>query len=173
MVNVIEEKEILTRNLSDMYSKSIISLEEYEKMIEQVSKIDSVKNLQAVQKEVYGSGDLMLPENNSEKNVTVFSWRSTTIKPVNGKAGKFVCVFGTNQIKLADLPAGKTVLHIKSIFGLTEIIIPKNVRVINKATPVLSGIFINDETDSTSDGIPELYITGTAVFGNITVVRTN
>jgi len=113
MVDVIKEKERLTHDLTDQYSKSIISLEEYEGKIDMVNKVDSV----------------------------------------------------------IDMPKGKTVLHVDSIFGLTEILIPKNVRVINRAAPIMSGIFYTDETEREDDA-PELYITGTAVFGNITIIRT-
>jgi len=50
MINVTEEKERLTQELTEQYSKSVISLNDYESMIEQVTKIDSVKDLQDVQK---------------------------------------------------------------------------------------------------------------------------
>jgi len=170
MVDVIKEKERLTHDLTDQYSKSIISLEEYEGKIDMVNKVDSVKELKAVQK-ICGIVDPMLLENSEEEQLTIFSWRSTNVKPVNGNAGKFVCVFGTNRITINDMPKGKTVLHVESIFGLTEILIPKNVRVINRATPIISGIFFTDETEREDDA-PELYITGTAVFGNITIIRT-
>jgi hypothetical protein len=176
MMDMFKEKENLINDLSDQYSRSLISLEEYEKMIDHVNKIDSVKELKAVQKMTRDNSDLTVPENNEEQ-VTVFSWRSTNAKPVNGNAGKFVCVFGTNQIKIEDLPAGKTVLHVESIFGLTEILVSKKVKVINKAVPVMSGVFAPNDTEagdsSDKPDRPELYITGTAVFGNITIIRTD
>jgi uncharacterized protein YerC len=174
MVDVIKEKEKLTHELSDQYSRSIISLEEYEKMIDHVNKIESIKELMAVQKMTHDNTGLTPLEDNSQKHITVFSWRDVTLEPVNGNGGKYVCVFGANQIKVNDLPKGKTFLHVESIFGLTEIFISKKIRVINKAIPIMAGIFAPNESEQTEedDNRPELYITGKAVFGNITIIRT-
>ncbi|MDR0444131.1 MAG: hypothetical protein LBH44_12075 [Treponema sp.] len=170
MADVIREKEKLTEALSDQYSRSVISLDEYEQMIDKVNKIDSEKELRAFQKQTGINNDLTLPAGKGEEIIAIFSWRSTDVKPVNGNAGNFVCVFGTNQIKVSDLPKGKTVMNVESIFGLTEIYVSKKIRVITKATPVMGGIFAPVETEDADT--PELHITGTAVFGNITIIRT-
>jgi len=172
MIDVFEEKEKLTRELSDQYSRSIISLEEYEKMIDSVNKIESVNELRAVQRMTRNDSELSLPGENSQKHVTVFSWRSVTLDPVNGDAGKYTCVFGTNQIKVNDLPEGKTFLHVESIFGLTEIFVSKKIKLINDIVPVMSGIFTSNVAENTDSNSPELHLTGKAVFGNITIVRT-
>jgi len=47
---VTEEKEKLTQALTEQYSRSVISLDDYESMIEQVTKADSIKELRNVQK---------------------------------------------------------------------------------------------------------------------------
>ena len=173
MTDVFKEKEKLTRDLSEQYSRSIISLDDYEKMIDRVNKVDSVNELIVVQKMTRANDELMLPEDKGEKHTSVFSWRSTNVKSVNGNAGKFISVFGANQIMIDDLPKGKTVLHVKSVFGLTEILVSKKIKVINKTIPVMAGIFAPNDTDDTGDSDrPELHITGTAVFGNITIVKT-
>ena len=173
MYGIISEKEKLTNTLSDQYSRNIISLDEYEKMIDLVNKADTERDIMAVEKMVYAYSDMMIPEKKSKgrEHVTIFSWRSNTIKPVNGNAGAYVCIFGTNQIKIDDLPKGKTVLNVESIFGLTEIIVPKKIKVINTTVPIFAGIFIPDEADSGGEDRPELHISGTAIFGNITIIR--
>jgi hypothetical protein len=173
MIDVFEEKEKLIRELSDQYSRSIISLEEYEGMIDSVNKIDSVRKLRAVQKMALNNGGLSLPEDNSQEHVTVFSWRSATPDPVNGNAGRYTCVFGTNQIKVKDLPKGKTFLHVDTIFGLTELFVSKKVKVINNVIPIMSGIFASNTAENTDGNSPELHITGKAVFGNVTIIRTD
>jgi len=196
MIDMFEEKEKLTHELSDQYSRSIISLEEYEKMIDSVNKIESVRELRDVQRMALSNSELSLPKDPGQKHVTVFSLRSVTLDPVNGNAGKYTCVFGTNQIKVNDLPQGKTFLRVDAVFGLTEIYVPKKVKLINNVIPifgmteivvpkknklikniisVMSGTFPPnaDKEKEPDDNSPELYITGKAVFGNITIIRTD
>jgi hypothetical protein len=125
-------------------------------------------------------------EDGKQKHLSVFSWRSSTVKPIHGNAGTYISVLGANRITISehDLPKGKTVLTVHSILGLTEIYVPKNVKIINKTTPFLAGVFaretslqeapgetgVNGIGDDT--GTPELYILGRAILGNITIIRT-
>jgi len=174
MINVTEEKEKLTQALTEQYSKSVISLEDYESMIEQVTKADSVKELRNVQK-LFNENCKLTSYDDSDNNheqVTVFSWRDVTAKSINGKAGNFTSVFGTTQIKINDLPAGSTTLKVKAVFGLIEVFVPKNVKIENNITPVFSGVFApnTDESDG-ADGKSVLKITGEAVFGNVTIIK--
>jgi len=170
MINVTEEKEKLTKALTDQYSKSVISLNDYESMIDQVTKADSVKALQTVQKQLSENRELTLYDDDDRENVTVFSWRNVTAKSTNGNAGNFTSVFGATQIKINDLPAGNTTLKVKAVFGLIEIFVPKNIKIVNKVTPVFSGVFApniyeHDDYDDKS----VLTITGKSVFGNVTI----
>jgi hypothetical protein len=174
MINVTEEKERLTQALTEQYSKSVISLDEYESMIEQVTKADSVQELLIVQKQLGENCELTQYDdsNNDHEQKTVFSWRDVTTKSINGNAGNFTSVFGTTQIKINDLPAGSTTLKVKAVFGLIEIFVPKNIKIENNITPVFSGIFAPDidERDRV-DNKSVLKITGEAVFGNVTIIR--
>jgi hypothetical protein len=141
-------------------------------MIEQVNNIESIKDLQAVQTAVGVNSDVALYDEPAQKQTNIFSWRSADIKPVNGNAGDFLNVFGTTQITIKELPAGKTVLNVQAIFGLIEIYVPKNVRIVNHVIPVMSGIYSPKAApDDETGAVPELHITGNAVFGNITIVR--
>ncbi|GHV80888.1 hypothetical protein AGMMS49944_26790 [Spirochaetia bacterium] len=175
-----DEKEQITRALSEQYAQNSIDLEEYERLIEYVQKISTSRELKNVKKIVaentHGdTGTLILPEAGGEKHLSVFSWRSSTVKPVQGNAGTYASVLGANSIRINehDLPKGKTVLTVHSILGLTEIHIPKNVRVINKTTPFLAGVFSPNEPAASDDTeAPELYILGRAILGNITIIRT-
>jgi len=175
MINVTEEKEKLTQSLTEQYSKSIISLDEYESMIEQVTKADSVKELRNVQKLLNENCELTPYEDNKNdhEQVTVFSWRDVNAKSINGNAGNYTSVFGATQIKINDLPAGRTTLKVKAVFGLVEIFVPKNVKIENNITPIFSGIFapnIDERDGANSKSV--LKITGEAVFGNVTIIRT-
>jgi hypothetical protein len=177
LINLDEEKERLTGKLSEQYSKNIINIEEYERIIEYVNKIETNSEVNIIEKIINennmknGDGTLMPHDNNSEKHLAVFSWKSTNVKSYNGNGGKYLSLFGTNRIIIDNLPKGKTEINVDSIFGLTEIVLPKNVKIINKVMPVFSGIFMTDETDEKEGEIPELHITGKAVFGNITIIR--
>ena len=117
MVDVFKEKEALTNALSDQYAKSLISMDEFESMIDQVNKVESLKQLNAVKKSIHENTGLMLSEayKSEQKNTavttgkekkswneTIFSSRSITAQSINGHAGKFSCVFGANKIKIED-----------------------------------------------------------------------
>jgi hypothetical protein len=181
MFNINEEKDRLAKNLAEQYSQNIISLEEYERILEYLNKIETKKEIYVIEKIIYENtgvnkneletiqdNEIMTPKSN-ERHLTIFSWRSLNIKPANGNGGKHTSLFGTNRIIVDNPPDGKLVLNVNSIFGLTEIIVPKNIKIINKAVPIFSGIFVSEELMKESEELPELYIFGNAIFGNITI----
>jgi hypothetical protein len=183
MLNLDEEKEKLTRGLSDQYAQNVISMEEYERLLEYINKIETKKEVSIIERIIQESGvnnneltaarnsEVMLPKN-PKSHLSLFSWRTSNVKPINGYGGSYASVFGTNRIIVDNLPKGRTVLHVNSIFGLTEIIVSKNVKIINKITPVFAGVFAPNETNREDEELPELYIVGAAVFGNITIQRS-
>jgi len=181
MVDVIEEKEKLINILSEQYSKSVINLSDYESIVDRVNKVDSLKALRIVQKDVAETCELKLDYNennyndNNQKNVTeyasIFSWRNITAKSINGNAGKFKSVFGGTQVKIDSLPSGITVINTEAVFGTIEIFVPKNVRVVNEVTPVFGSVIASNTVEQ-DNNFSELHITGKAVFGSIIVVRT-
>jgi hypothetical protein len=170
MSTIDDEKEQITRALSEQYAKNSISLEEYERLVESVQKISTARELRNIQ--------TLAAEDGKQKHLSLFSWRSSTIKPVHGNAGTYVSVLGANRISINehDLPKGRTVLTVHSILGLTEIYVPKSIKVINKATPFLAGVFTPNDTGERGirddSEASELYILGRAILGNITIIRT-
>ena len=192
MINVFEEKEKLTNELSDQYAKSLINLEEFESMIVEINKVESIKELNAVRQivnennkligigetenkpvnKVYKEAVIIPGKFKKQKYETVFSSREIVAESVNGHAGLFSCVFSRNKIKIDDLPQGKTVLEIDSVFSLTEIVVPKEIKIVNKLSPVFAGVSIPDDEYAGSYGDrPELHIKGEAIFGNVSVIR--
>jgi hypothetical protein len=179
MINMDEEKNQLTNELSEQYSQNIINMAEYERILEYINKIETVKEINIIEKIIQENtnkenNELMLLKNSrGEKHLALFAWRSSNVKPINGNGGKYLSLFGANRIIIEDLPQGRTVLNINSIFGLTEIIISKKIKVINKAVPIFAGIFAPGEINDVKSGeeVPELYIMGKAIFGNITIIR--
>jgi hypothetical protein len=181
MFNLEEERDNLIQKLSEQYSQNIISMEEYERLLEYITKVETKKEISIVEKIIQESGidnnelavrqnyEITMPKAN-DSHLSMFSWRTSNIKPMNGNGGKYVSVFGANRIIVDDLPKGKTIINATSIFGLTEIIVPsKNIKIISKVSPIFSGVFTPNEINKTEEDLPELYIVGKAVFGNITI----
>lgn len=205
MFNTGAAKERLTQGLSELYAHDAIHIEEYERILEYINKIETEKEAAVIEKIIYEHGNHEAPavragaprEMNGQyvepytggrgiahsqpdaSHLSVFSWRSTNVRPVNGDGGAFTSVFGVNRIIVDRLPQGRTFLHVHSVFGLSEIVVSKGIRITNRAIPVFGGVFMTPPdagTDEDGDAgenaeLPELYITGAAVFGNITIVR--
>ncbi|MDR1247786.1 MAG: hypothetical protein LBK63_00640 [Treponema sp.] len=180
MFNIEEAKDKLAKALSEQYSQNAIGMEEYERILEYVNKIETKKEAGIIEKIIRENNaeddalttlqnDAIMPPKANEKHFSVFSWRTTNVRSSNGSAGTFVSLFGANRIIVDNLPKGRTVLRVNSIFGLTEILVAKNIRIINKAAPVFSGIFSPGEANRENEALPELYVVGKAVFGNITI----
>ncbi|MDR0708397.1 MAG: hypothetical protein LBF60_11080 [Treponema sp.] len=175
-----EEKEKLTKKLSEQYSQNIINIDEYERMLDYINKIETGKEIRVIEKIINENnaecGILTKPESNEltaskegGKYLSMFSWRTSNVKSVNGNGGEYISLFGTNRIIADNLPKGRTIINVSSIFGLTEIIVSKNIKIINKTTPIFSGIFALGEINKEDEDLPELYIAGQAIFGNITI----
>jgi hypothetical protein len=180
MFNIDEEKNRLVKELVKQYSQNIISMEEYERILEYINKIETKKETniigKIIQENSAENNELTITQKNEvmipkakEKYLSMFSWRTTNVKPIDGNGGKFISLFGTNRIIVDNLPKGTTILNVNSVFGLTEIIVSRNIKIINKIAPIFSGIFSPNEINKENKELPELYIIGKAVFGNITI----
>jgi hypothetical protein len=180
MFNIDEEKNKLTQKLSEQYSQDIINMEEYERILEYINRIETKKEITIIEKiiqendvnnnalTVTQNSEILIPEN-KEKHLSMFSWRTSNVKPLNGNGGKYISLFGTNRILVDNLPKGRTVLQVNSIFGLTEIVVSKHIKIINRIVPLFSGIFAPNEINKEGEELPELYILGKAIFGNVTI----
>ena len=194
---IIEErKEKAIENLSTSYAKNRLPLEEYERLVEYINKIESERELVVVEKIVheyaaeYGGSDASdtsvneyaddedEPDgyshhesyNYSNSNMALLSSR-TIAGPVKS-GSQFLSFLGSQHIKLrkADLNKRKTVLNIVSILGETVIHVESGIRVNNKVIPILGGAWTDGKvTKQAGDGAPLLVISGTALLGNVTV----
>jgi len=175
-----EEKDRLTASLSEQFSRNIITLEEYERLLEYINRIETKREVHVLERiiqennlvtthdlEVIQDRQILLPRS---RGVSLFSWRTSDVESIQGNGGTYTSIFGANRILVNNLPKGRTVLHVNSVFGLTEIVVAKNIRVINKTAPLFSGVFVSDAVSKEGEGLPELYIVGRAFFGNITVM---
>lgn len=197
VIQLEEEKARLTEKLSDIYSRSLVNIDEYERLLDYINKIETKREVVLVENMLQGynstyvgeSAKIGEPANSSYANeepddrdrsvlyglgrydnAAVFSNRTIHMEPVNGKGGNFISIFGSNKIIVGSLPPGRTVMKIESVFGSTEIVVARNVVVKNKADAVFSNINCPEESYS-AHNVPELVIKGEFIFSNLTVRR--
>jgi hypothetical protein len=191
---IIEErKDKAIENLSDSFAKNKLPLEEYERLVEYIQKIESERELVVVENIVreyaaeYGGSEspkekTYAYEEDDEvdyypnhaplqgSSLAIFSSR-TISGPV--KSGmQFVSIFGSVHIKVrkADLEKRKTVLNVVSILGESVISVESGIMVSNRAVPILGGAWTDQKVERDAGaGGPELVIEGAALLGNITV----
>jgi hypothetical protein len=101
MINIDEEKDKLTQKLSEQYSQNTINMEEYERILEYINKIETGKEISIIKKiiqenninnnelTVTKNNEIITPKNN-EKHLSMFSWRTSNVMPVNGNGGKYM-----------------------------------------------------------------------------------
>jgi hypothetical protein len=182
MADIEFEKNRLTEKLSDHYSRNVITLDEYERLLDYINKIETSKEISIANNmlQVYRPAEPPEPDTSfgifdlfkrqTEKYETIFSSRTINVESRNGRGGKFSVVFGSNTIIVDNLPPGKTVINIECVFGSIEILIHQNVRIVNKITPLFSSV--DSPRDRYIDEyLPELHLKGEAVFGNVTIKR--
>ena len=188
---IIEErKEKAIESLSTSYAKDRLPLEEYERLVEYINKIESERELIVVEKMVaeYGGNDAAgtsarkpanyddeddepaLYHHSAGSNLAVLS--SRTISGPLKSGSQFVSLLGSQHIKvrMEDLAKRRTVLNVVSILGESVISVEPGIRVTNNAIPVLGGAWTDRKVNKQArSGEPELVISGAALLGNITV----
>ena len=183
-----ERKQKSVETLSVSYAKNRLPLEEYERLVEYINKIESERELMVVEKIVaeysvqeqpasgktkppsyYDEEDANYPErnyNNSKENITVLSNR-TFQGPVKS-GSQYISILGTEKliIRKSDLQSHQTVLNLFSILGESIIYVEPGIEVINRVVPILGNSEIKFKGNT---GDRELIISGAAILGNITV----
>jgi hypothetical protein len=186
---VEERKEKAIENLSDSFAKNQLPLEEYERLVEYIQKIESERELIVVEKMVAEYGGSESPKNSNYggnelpdevddyhtpehqgSSLTILSSRTISGPVESGM--QFVSILGSEHIKIrkADLSRRKTVLNVVSILGESVISVESGIRVSNQAVPILGGAWTDRKVERNAEnGDPELVISGAALLGNITV----
>ncbi len=107
--------------------------------------------------------------------VSVFSGSKRTLDSQDFRGGEVVAVFGGVRLDLrrAVITAEKAVIDINAVFGGVELRVPENWNVVMKGAGVFGGF--DDKTihpkPDPNVKIPELIITGAAVFGGTSVTN--
>jgi hypothetical protein len=186
---IIEErKEKAIENLSTSYAKDRLPLEEYERLVEYINKIESERELMVVEKIVaeyggkeapskpdnededepdYYSGHFQSSTNNS--NLTILSSRTLSGPLKSGSS--FVSILGSCHVKVrkSDLSKKQTFLDVVTILGDCVISVESGIRVSNRTVPILGGAWTDKNVDKEADREPELIISGAALLGNVTI----
>jgi hypothetical protein len=189
---IIEErKEKAIESLSDSYAKNRLPLEEYERLVEYISKIESERELVVVEKIVaehsadYERSKTPVYEYEDEddddepdysrhhhpaNNVSIFSSRtfSGRLKP----GSDLVTILGSASVKVrkADLAKRQTVFNVTTILGDSVIYVESGIQVKNKIIPILGDASVNNKVDKQAQpGGPELVITGLTLLGSLSV----
>jgi hypothetical protein len=183
---IIEErKEKAIDRLSDSFAKNRLPLEEYERLVEYINKIESERELVLVEKivaehdapetPVYDDDEEDEPDYHprpfrSSGNVAILSSRNFSGPLKSGS--EFVSILGSGNIRIrkADLSKRQTVLNVVSILGDCVISVESGIRVNNKAIPILGSSSVNNKVNKQAqEGEPELVIAGIAVLSSIAV----
>ena len=181
---VVEERKVKAiENLSTSFAKNRLPLEEYERLVEYINKIESERELFVVEKMVaeydaknekpvdsHEDEDEPDQQHLSRNNLTLLSSR-TFAGPL--KTGtQFISILGDANIKIRKkhLKNRRTVLNVVSILSDYVIMVESGIRVINNVVPLLGDTKTNDKVDkeAQTEG-PELIISGTALLGDINV----
>ena len=186
---IIEERKgKAVETLSESYAKNRLPLEEYERLVEYINKIESERELVVVEKIVaeYGGAETHTPSMSSSDdddddpvdsgqyslpgNLTLLSSRSHggPLKP----GQQFSSILGSWQIKVraADLKKQRTEIQAFSFLGDCTIFVESGIRVTNNAVPILGSTGVNHKVNKQAQaGAPELVISGAALLGEISV----
>ena len=75
------------------------------------------------------------------------------------------------DLRAAQMPSGRAIIDINAIFGGCELIVPDGWRVTVQAVGLFGGVEDKTVSPRPVEGvvIPELIITGAAVFGGLTI----
>jgi hypothetical protein len=185
--NLDEEKDRLAEKLAEQVSLNLIAMEEYERILDYINKVETPREIDIIEK-IMGenrggekrpaSASAAAPNHaagaapgNGEKRLTVFSSSTSYINPPDGNDGEHNCYFGENKIIVSNLPKGKTFLNVKTIFGETKIILTENTKITNRIVPIFASVADTaGKRNEDDDELPELYITGKVICGEIEII---
>lgn len=113
---------------------------------------------------------------NSDSTVSlyaVFSGGKRRITSTNFLGGEVFAIFGGFHLDLrgAEIPSGRAIIDLNSIFGGTELIVPETWRVTLKGMGIFGGFEDKTLPPNPQPGVvaPELVVTGSSIFGGAQV----
>jgi hypothetical protein len=175
VINFEDGKEKLTQKISEQYSQNIINMEEYERILEYINKIETKKELGFIEKIIAENNNEFKIDKHDEINrskiydvhFSMFSSGTIDLKSINDD--KLINLFSENKILIENIPPGRTTLNVGSILSEVEIIIGENIKVTNKTVSILSEVHASKKINSGNNEAAELYIVGVAILANIKI----
>jgi hypothetical protein len=181
-----ERKNQAIEALSTQFSQNALPLEEYERLVEYINRVESERELAIVDKIVsetalYAGNPAPSPaplsaapaqadDGEPTLDLALFSNREVSGDMLLTSRRVFMALFGNTIFTIRDgeLPAGRTVLRVKAVFGNVVIKVPPSLAVSMEAVAYL-GNAVSRSQGERLPGRPELVITGGAYLGNIEV----
>jgi hypothetical protein len=181
-------KTQLTETLSTQYAHNVIPLEEYERLVDYINKIESAREVALVEKILAengtGAGPYAAAGEFRERPAmgsgawpktiaAILSQTTTQGAQLAGRGGNFVSILGQNTIVIheGDLdPGSETALNVFAVMGQIDIAVPANVAVFCDTIPILGDVAINAKVAARPvPGMPTLVIHGMAIMSQINI----
>lgn len=106
--------------------------------------------------------------NNSVRVFSMFSGQERRMRSEAFSSGEATVVFGGATIDLREAKFSKSAeINVTALFGGVEILVPKSVTVVTKGIPIFGGF--EDKTQPDPEAQNTLKITGTAIFGGVSI----
>ncbi|MDR1326729.1 MAG: hypothetical protein LBK00_11915 [Treponema sp.] len=181
-INIEQEKERLTNILSTQYSQSLIAIDEYERLLDFVNKIETNKEIEYIKNIINTNETYALKEKTIDRNqlenqskINIFTILiNLLIKKRNVKKIKIFSDIYELRLYDIDFIENRLILKINSYGGNTFIYIAKNTSVENNVKNYGGNNIMNERTDINNSEIKnKLIINGTNFGGNIYIVYEN
>lgn len=172
------QKNNLLDQLSSLYAEDQISLEEYEQWTEQVTALQTLGDLQGVQRNIPGLPSLargnqameVYQGSPSQTSVAIFSGTSVAGRFHAAQSHQAIAVFGGVDIDLrqAVIPPEGMTIHVVAVFGGVDVIIPEDVNLEISGIGIFGG-FSGKRHRAHNPDAPTVRIDGIALFGGMDV----
>ncbi|MCL2265164.1 MAG: cell wall-active antibiotics response protein [Treponema sp.] len=173
LIEIDERKNKIAEKLSSQYSVNLISLEEYERLVEYSQKIETKTELMILEKIVDGRNVSQANyesrpqlQNIDKEYTNILSTRTISGPMVSGTITN---ILGETKITLTedDLINDETVIHVSSILGSINISLSGNIDVICNAIPILGEV--SNKNKKHNEYGKKLIIKGTVLLGEIRI----
>jgi len=173
MIGMDERKTKIAEKLSSQYAVNIISIEEYERLVEYSQKIETESELLILEKIVNERNVTEPPR--EKKPIPQYIEREFTnvlsTREISGPmvGGIITNILGETKIILDedDLINDETTLHVSSVLGSIDIRLSGNINVVCKVIPIL-GEARNKYKKAAGNG-KTLIINGNVILGDIKI----
>jgi hypothetical protein len=162
--------------LTERYARDELPMEEYERLVADVNRARSPRELEVVE-DIVGmapSAGGFIDESQVQSCAAILAERTYGGKWLRKRniAAATILASQVFDFRSVDLPPGQTTLEVLAVFGSVVIYVPEGVCVRMDAMPVLGSATVGRGVDTAErEGRPVLVVVGNAVFGSIEVKR--